>query len=375
MFNYNTTKVINERVFRIAEKLSISGLDRVGPNFAVQSLSPEVLRNIGRKNLDDATISQWIRRFRHAGVRTHTDLILGLPGETLQSFCAGVEKLYTLGQHEGIQYFPCNLLPNAPMANPAYREKYKICTTRRILKPIMEDASQAEQIDEFIDMVHETSDMPHADWLTANYFMLLAQGAHGFGLLRLVAMYLHTEKIVSYAAFYLHLLDFCHGHPATLLGATMARMERNFADGIHGKEPEPLQIPGFSFGRMFEDQYFFGRAVLEPDRFYEDVTVFLERFSLEQELLTQLLSCQRESILLPGAGSKTEKTFEFDYDFLNYFNAIYDGNPIPLKKQAIRLRFTTPHTISSLEDYFGTVVHNGRFSNSAFYKAESAGLR
>ena len=367
LFNYNTTKVINERVFRIAEKLTQSGLDRVGPNFAVQSLTPEVLRNIGRQNLDDETISRWIRRFRRDGVRTHTDLILGLPGETLQSFCAGVEKLYILGQHEGIQYFPCNLLPNAPMADPAYREKHKIRTTRRILKPIMEDAEEAERIDEFIDMVNETADMPHADWLTANHFILLAQGAHGFGLLRLVAMYLHTEGVASYACTYLRLLDFCHEHPYTLLGETIARMERNFADSIHGKEPEPLQIPGFSFGRMFEDQYFFGRAVLEPDRFYVDAANFLRQFNLGHELLEQLLRYQRECILLPGAGS-TEKTLEFGYDFPVYFSAIYDGNPIPLEKKTLWLRFFSSENISSMEEYYAAVVQNGRFSSSAFYR-------
>ena len=369
LFNYNTTKVINERVFRIAEKLTQSGLDRVGPNFAVQSLAPGVLRNIGRRNLDDETIASWIRRFRRAGVRTHTDLILGLPGETLHSFCAGVEKLYALGQHEGIQYFPCHVLPNAPMADPAYLEKHRIRTMRRILKPIMEDASQTEQIDEFIDMINETADMPHTHWLTANHFMLLAQGAHGFGLLRLVAMYLHTENIASYAAFYLALLDFCHSHPNTLLGETMARVEQNFNEGIHGREPAPLEIAGFSFGRMFGDQYFFGRAVLDPDRFYADAAEFLRQF-VPDGLLAQLLRYQRESILLPGAGPDTEKTIAYAYDFPAYFDAIYGGEPARLRKKAVRLRFSVPCAFPSMEDYYGAVVHNGRFSSKAFYAAQ-----
>jgi len=370
LFNYNTTKYINERLFRITEKLCESGLDRIGPNFAVQSLSPEVLRNIGRKNLDDETIAQWIRRCRRAGYRTHTDLILGLPGETLQSFCAGVEKLFTLGQHEGIQYFPCNLLPNAPMADPVYREKHKIRAARRILKPIMEDTPRAEQIDEFIEMVNETADMPHADWLTANYFMLLAQAAHCYGLLRLIAMFLHTEKIVSYASFYLCLLDFCHKHPDTLPGEAMARMRKNFTDGIHGKEPDPLQISGFSFGRMFEDQYFFGRAVLEPDRFYDDAERFLRQFGLKDDLFVQLLRYQRESILLPGATLNKEKVLDFEYDFPAYFRAIYNGDPVPLPKKAVRLRFSSGLGISSVEEYYCTVVQNGRFSNNAFYLTE-----
>ena len=364
-FNCNTTKTMNEHLFRIVEKLSQSGLDRVGPNFAVQSLSPEVLRNIGRKNLDDETIAQWIRRCRRAGHRTHTDLILGLPGETLQSFCAGVGKLFALGQHEGVQYFPCNLLPNAPMANPVYRKKHKIRTVRRPLRQALEQAPEAEPINEYIDMVMETAAMPYADWLAANDFIVLAQGAHCFGLLRLAAMFLFAGENVSYTDFYLRLLDFCRTHPDTLLGETMMRIEKIFADDAHGREPEPLQIPGFSFGTMAESQYLFGRAVLEPDRFYADAEQFLLRFGLEPHLFEQLLRYQRESILLPGAAPKT---IDFEYDFPGYFSAIYDGNPVLLQKQAVRLHFSVPHDLSSIEKYYDVIVQAGRYSSSAFYR-------
>jgi len=369
MFDCNTTKSINTRLYRIIEKLHRSGLDRGGPNFAVQSLSPAVLRNIGRQNLDDETIAQWIRRCRLAGYRTHTDLILGLPGETLQSFCAGVEKLFALGQHAGIRYFPCNLLPNARMAEPGFRKKYKLRTTRRIFRQTMEDAPEG-QIDEFVDTIDETADMPHTDWLTANYFMLLTGSVHSYGLLRLVAMYLHTQKVVPYASFYLRLLDFCREHPETLLGEAMARIEKNFADGIHGEETQPLEIPGFSLGSMVEDQYFFSRAVLEPERFYTGAEEFLGQFGIEPGLLSQLLRFQRESILMPDANLQGGKELDFEYDFPAYFNAIYDGQPVPLQKHAVRLRFCHSFDLSSIEKYVVAIVRLGRLSNNAFYLTE-----
>jgi len=373
MFDCNTTKTINERLYRIVEKLHQSGLDRGGPNFAVQSLSPGVLRNIGRRNLDDETLARWIRRCRLAGYRTHTDLILGLPGETLQSFCAGVEKLFALGQHAGIRYFPCNLLPNALMATPAFREKYRLRTTRRIYRQTMEDAPEG-QIDEFVDTIDETAAMPHSDWLTANCFMLLMGSVHSYGLLRLVAMYLHTQGIVPYAAFYLALLEYLREHPATLPGQLMARIEKHFADGIHGKETQPLEIPGFSFGSMVEDQYFFSRAVLAPDDFYAGVEPFLRQFGLEPNLLAQLLCYQHESILMPraasGAGPDAEKVLAFDYDFPAYFSAIYDGKPVPLEKKPVRLRFFFAADLSTIEKYVVAVVRLGRLSSNAFYVTE-----
>jgi len=363
LLNYNTAKSFDERLFRIAEKLSRHGLDRVGPNFAVQSLSPTVLRNIGRVNIDDATLSAWIRRCHRAGYRAHTDLILGLPGETLQSFCAGVEKLLSLGQHEGIQYFPCNILPNALLAAPAMREKYAIRTARRVYKWTLEDTPEAEQIPEFMDVVTETADMPHEDWLKANYFMQLVQGAHSYGPLRLCAIYLHTEGIISYAAFYLRLLEFCHMRPDTLVGEAVARMERNFHEMTQGEETLPLELPGFRFQRMYEDQYFFGRAVQEPDRFYAGVSEFLGQFGAEPELLRY----QRESIILPGAA---EKALGFAYNFPAYFAAANGGQPVPLRKRAIRLRFSFDFDLSDRAKYYDTIVQLGRYTSRAFYKVE-----
>jgi len=363
MFDVNTVKAINERMFRITKKFNESGLDKTGMSLAVQSLSTEVLHNIGRKNIDDETLGYWIRRCRQEGWRTHTDLILGLPGETLQSFCAGVERLYALGQHEGIRYFPLALLPNTLLATPAFREKYQFRITRRINNQTMEVSK--ESIPEYIDTVIETSTMTQADFMTAFYFMFLTGGAHSFGLTRLLAMYFHVEKIVPYADFYMSLLHFCHEHPRMRLGETMARTEKNFDDLANGEEPEPLEIPGFSFGRMGEDQYFLARAVLEPERFYDDIAAFLQQFHLEPALFAQLLRYQREAVLMPNA---QEKTLSFEYDFPAYFEAIYNGSPAPLEKKAVRLQFSFDGDVSTAQKYFHTIIQLGRFSNKTFYQ-------
>jgi len=295
MLDYNTTKTISERIFRITERLHRSGLDKIGLSLSMQSLSSAALRSIGRENQADEKIAHWIRRCRAAGFKTHTDLIIGLPGETLQSFCAGVGKLFELGQHEGVRYNPCHLLPNARMATPEYREKHMLRTRRHVVKFTME--ALPETIPEYMDTIIETADMPYGDWLRANYFAFLAHGAHSYGLLRLIAMYLHTEKVISYADFYSALLDYCHAHPASLPGEALERTEQSFLGSLRGEQYEPLQIPGFSFGNMADEQYFFSRAVLEPERFYAGLEPFLRQFLFTPHLLPY----QRQRFLTPGA--------------------------------------------------------------------------
>lgn len=366
VFLCQSTKKLNERLFRIAEKLNESGLDKLGPNFAVQSLNPDVLRNIGRRNTPNDELAYWLRRYRNAGYRTHTDLILGLPGETLQSFCAGVEKLFELGQHAGIFFFPCNLLPNAAMAAPEYRKKHDLRTTRKVYRQALGYLPEDEQIDEYIDVVDQTATLPRAEFLQASFFMLLAQGAHSYGLLRLVAMYLHSEKISSYADFYQKLLDLCHMQPQSLMGNIMQRIETEYAQ--ESPSDEPFVIEGFSFGRVTEDQYFFGRAVLQPDEFFAQAHQFLQQFGLDDHLLAQLLHYQRECMLLPG--SPPEKVLEFDYNFPAYFAAIYNGTPIALENQRTQVRFSHHYDLTNHDQYFEAVVRLARMSDNAFYRVE-----
>ncbi|MCL2446253.1 MAG: radical SAM protein [Oscillospiraceae bacterium] len=362
VFLCQSTKKLNERLFRIAKKLNESGLDKLGPNFAVQSLNPDVLRNIGRRNMPHEELAMWLRRYRNAGYRTHTDLILGLPGETLQSFCAGVEKLFELGQHAGICYFPCSLLPNAAMATPEFRQTHGLQTRQKIFRQ-SSSGDVSEQIAEYIHVITQTATMSQQDMQNASHFMFLAQGLHSYGMLRLIAMHLHTHNVAGYADFYLRLLNLCHNHPNHLLSQTLASIDAELARGN-----ELLSLVGFSFGHMHEDMYLFSRALLEADRFYAELSPFLQQFGLDEHLLAQLLHYQRECVLLPN--SPPEKVLDFDYDFPAYFSAIYDGMPMPLEQKPTRVRFTHEYDLTTHVEYFDKIVRLARFSDNAFYRAE-----
>jgi radical SAM superfamily enzyme YgiQ (UPF0313 family) len=66
----------------------------------VQSFNQSVLNNISRRQ-DDARLEENFRFLRRqTGVHLHADLIAGLPGETLESFAAGFDRLLALGPQE-----------------------------------------------------------------------------------------------------------------------------------------------------------------------------------------------------------------------------------------------------------------------------------
>jgi len=66
----------------------------------IQSFNEEVQKRISRKQDNALTVAnlRWLQQHSHAHL--HTDLIFGLPGESLQSFADGFDRLYALRPHE-----------------------------------------------------------------------------------------------------------------------------------------------------------------------------------------------------------------------------------------------------------------------------------
>ena len=83
------------------------------------------LEAIKRDNISLGTYMELQRRFTRDKVETYSDLILGLPGETYESFVKGVDQLIENGQHNRIQFNNLSILPNAEMGDPAYQAQVR----------------------------------------------------------------------------------------------------------------------------------------------------------------------------------------------------------------------------------------------------------
>ncbi len=81
----------------------------------IQTLNPVVAQNISRKN-DMTKVAENFQFMReHTHVHTHADLIVGLPGETLESFAKGFDQLAIFGPDE-IQVGILKRLKGTPIA-------------------------------------------------------------------------------------------------------------------------------------------------------------------------------------------------------------------------------------------------------------------
>lgn len=81
----------------------------------IQSFNPQVQQRISRRQDNDLTEHNLRWLLAHSRAHVHADLIFGLPGESLDSFAQGFDRLYAIGPHE-IQLGILKRLRGAPIA-------------------------------------------------------------------------------------------------------------------------------------------------------------------------------------------------------------------------------------------------------------------
>ncbi len=81
----------------------------------VQTFNPEVAERISRRQNYERLEDNFRFLRERTGVHLHADLIAGLPGESLESFAAGFDRLVALGPHE-IQVGILKRLRGTPIA-------------------------------------------------------------------------------------------------------------------------------------------------------------------------------------------------------------------------------------------------------------------
>lgn len=343
-----------ERVFRINKLLADHGIGK-GATLALQSLSPAVLRNIGRVNMTEEQYARQIERYRDAGISTYTELIIGLPGETLDSFCHGLCEVLELGQHSSVSAYYCELLPNSRLSEKKYIEKYQIQTVSTALNQY-----HCESMDDVLsghsNIIVGTDTMSKEDWIKANEFSTCVQSFHHFGIMQCIAMYVRKELDVNYYDFYSNLYayilndsQFCKD-----VFSEVSEILRNFVDEKGG-----LTYQNDVFGKITYplEEAVFLLCLYNSDVFYAEIERFVSSYIKDKNVLDELIKYQKAVVLNPN---KTEFVEHFCYDFKPYFEAVLRNDYIPLEKRNVKYKFATPFPTDGWEDYAKEIIWYGR---------------
>ena len=367
----NYAKNNADRVHQIARILNKEQLDK-GITLSVQSMDDQVLDIIKRKNLKYDTISSFIKQYAREGIYTYTELIIGLPGETYESYCKGVEKLLEASAHDSLYMYRCILLPNAPMADRLYRSMHKIKTVKTPF-PQEHALPGLDPVTEYTDTIVETATLSHEDYKRTLIISWAIQTFHALNLTQLFAIYANAYEGFKYVDFYQRLIEFAEQHPETVLGEELKFTRQKFDDALEKGGDWYNVVPEFQKISWPMEEASYLRIGLRRDQFYEELLTFLDELestgelSIEPSLRDDLLAYQKALVV------KWEKdagaTLNLSHSVHSFYRAVMTGTDGELRKGRYQVRVTDPYGFNGdMRRYSTEIVFWGRRSGRSSYR-------
>ncbi len=351
-----------ENVFAIVKKFKECEFDRIGATLSFQSMSPVVLKNIGRTNKDLDFYRNLLTKYNSEGMKTYSELILGLPGETYESFTEGICTLFDIGQHFVFEVYACILLPNSEMGRKEYVEKHGIKTERiEIIRPHFN--GEEFSIPEYNSIIVETNTMSREMWVKSMLFYYIAKAFHGNGLLRAFAIYLNYEGGVKYNDYYNRLLDYFLQTPNLFTSKIICRIERHQKNVNAGIVNEKL-IFGPAGNAVWDDHEYMVLTLLERiDEFFDDVLPFLRSFDIPDDVFSDLFAYQKAILRRPNDESHI---LELKHDVHAFLSGVYLNDIQPLKKKEHRLTVRDSDMKTDWPSFGKYVVWYGRMGWASY---------
>jgi tRNA A37 methylthiotransferase MiaB len=316
-FSVAWAKNQKKEVIDIVKKLLDSKGFNQGLTLSVQSLDLDVLENIRRKNMEMNKLEEVFSLCDQRNIPAYTELILGLPGETLESWKKNFYHLYDLNQHTGITVFQAQLLENAEM-NLLQKKLFKI--TSQPVTDYFAGSYSVEHIEESIDVITGTKDMPTPLMLDAQIFAWFQTTFHINGFATLIARFVNKHLGISYNDYYEDLMQYCKSQAWLQKEETEAR--KYFLNWMTtGKIDHPkigVEIHGWNIIHRSSMNM---HSENVTDDLYDFMEQFLQRYNLPKDLLASLMKLQRAYYIKYDARDHYPMVLDLDYniwDFLSF---------------------------------------------------------
>ena len=197
IFDTNWNKNNNQVTVEMASKLLNAGMMRRF-TASLQSMNPDVLKAIKRTNLNGDQLDNIVDDARKIGISVSTEMIVGLPEETYESWKSGICHLLKDGFI--VESFPLSLLQNSEMNIPAYKKQYGLVT--KSVKSYF-----SNHVDEWQDMVVGTRTMSQQMMSRVWLWTWLTNKLEANGFTHIISRYLEKHHNILQQDFYEAMLE------------------------------------------------------------------------------------------------------------------------------------------------------------------------
>ena len=339
-------------VIRLVKKLFRGGTQNGGLTVSVQSMNAEVLDTIKRTNLNQHKINEIFALCDKEGIAVDTELILGLPNETLESWKNTMFDVIKAGNHNGITVHQAQLLENAEM-NLFQRKLYKLETAS--IYDYMSGSYNIGEFQESVEVVMSTSTMPREDMIKAQLFNWFIHTFHVSGLTTWIARFLNKDQGIDYYDFYEKLYDHILNDPwFAQEEETVKRYYASWADKGKINHPDIGNVVIYGWNLASRTLITINMENKQEYMFALIKDFIDKNYNIDQTLKDQLFEFQKQYVINWQLLEHYPTKKSFDYDFLGY---IQDDSEL---NQTTNVEFEFREDKSMSLDQFCEKLHFGR---------------
>lgn len=302
----------SDEILEIVKKFISSGFNR-GLTLSVQSMDMDVLSEIRRRNMEISDLKMIFDKCNKENIPSYTELILGLPKETFNSWRRGICEVIEAGQHNAIESWLAQLLENAEMNTPAQKHEHGFTTV--IVENYISGFEEEDNIPEKVELVTGTKYMPRQKFIDSWGYSWVVNNFHNFGWSQAITRFLRLYKNITYLESYDLLYNAVKsdtGFVGKLYNDTTLLLAEYLETGVINSEASGHTL-------MWEAQKDFHKHSAEITKFVE--SIFSEEWcELDTDVYAQLISFQRNFVTY--IGQQYPYTSEYSYNFYEYINGI-----------------------------------------------------
>jgi radical SAM superfamily enzyme YgiQ (UPF0313 family) len=285
----NYAKHGTERIAEMIKILKTAGV-MAGAIISIQTQDPGVLKNINRTNIRTQRYEELISVFRQNNLPVSSDVMIGLPGATVQTFKDDLQFFFD--RKVFAKTYSTVMLPNSPMAHRDYVKKYEITTDEE-------------------GKILTTISYTQADRLRMDAINTFYEYGIGCSLLKYFLYYLQVDHDVK-------AIDFIED------------LERELRE-------RPSSMPHTSL--FIEQLLNMNRRLTIPQRTDAEWAAFLDeigsfagaKYMILDEAMKTAMLFQRK--LMPGTYRKMPERLEVPHDVVTYMRTVYQVKNIAELKQ------------------------------------------
>ncbi|MFC2070208.1 B12-binding domain-containing radical SAM protein, partial [Chloroflexota bacterium] len=333
-FSVQSTKNATRTIFELNKILNDAGLQK-GVNLALQSVNEETLKSIKRSNISTKVYQELQKMFTDAGIPTFSDMIIGLPNETYDSFVNGVSSVIEEGQHNRIQFINLSILENSEMSVPEYQKKHGMIVQECKMVSHHTTLDDSNAIVEVEHLVVGTKTMPKEDWARLRVFCWMISLLHFNKLLQIPLILLNKSCALSYREMVeIFLVD----NKDTPLISEILSLLNDKAMAIQSGNNE--YIPSREWLNIWWplDEFIFIKLCCEGSisQFYEEAGQAIMQYlkgkglSISPQLIQEAIDLNAQMIKMPFISENTSVSTA--YNILEVYEAALVGKDIPLNK-------------------------------------------